>query len=516
MPPTEYRVYGPPGTGKTTYIADQIKVLADRFGSDQVSVCSLTNTAIKEAIGRDLPIDPENASTLHARCKRALQATSPAESHVREFIQEFPQHSTEACLPASLIRQGMDQEDRELILFGSRSPSLYEEIQILRQQMIPEASWRFDLRDWWKVWKYWMDSSGRMDFTGWLETAMRESVLPPQQVLFVDEAQDHTPLQLAVIRSWKVRHRVLVGDDDQNLYEWSGAVPDRFFSPSLPESHEKVLSRSWRVPRSVFRFAQKWVRQISVRKDKTYHPKDKEGEVAIGGGIDLRSIKAGILPDLDRAGTHMFLASSAYMLADICQALQDRDIPFHNPFRKSNSSWNPLQSASHVLSAYRSSSWSVESALSWMKVLRSKDVYLPNTRESALSQVEQSAKQVLTEADVLRFFIPEMQRKIKIRDLSIFNLRRANALGNWSFALKVIDKSPTKEISPKIIVGTIHSVKGGEADHVYLFPDLSPSGFADYLSGNRDRISRLMYVGMTRAAETLVLADPSSRKSVVW
>ena len=34
--------------------------------------------------------------------------------------------------------------------------------------------------------------------------------------------------------------------------------------------------------------------------------------------------------------------------------------------------------------------------------------------------------------------------------------------------------------TPKVIVGTIHSVKGGEADVVYLFPDLSAAGDAQY------------------------------------
>ena len=34
--------------------------------------------------------------------------------------------------------------------------------------------------------------------------------------------------------------------------------------------------------------------------------------------------------------------------------------------------------------------------------------------------------------------------------------------------------------SPQVIVGTIHSVKGGEADAVVLFPDLSQAGDASY------------------------------------
>ena len=40
--------------------------------------------------------------------------------------------------------------------------------------------------------------------------------------------------------------------------------------------------------------------------------------------------------------------------------------------------------------------------------------------------------------------------------------------------------------APQVVVGTIHSVKGGEADVVYLFPDLSRSGDAGLYRGGAD------------------------------
>jgi superfamily I DNA/RNA helicase len=65
---------------------------------------------------------------------------------------------------------------------------------------------------------------------------------------------------------------------------------------------------------------------------------------------------------------------------------------------------------------------------------------------------------------------------------------------------------------PKIIVGTIHSLKGSEADVVYLLPDISPSGAEDYYSGDAGALAthRLFYVGMTRARERLVLCHSSN------
>ena len=63
-----------------------------------------------------------------------------------------------------------------------------------------------------------------------------------------------------------------------------------------------------------------------------------------------------------------------------------------------------------------------------------------------------------------------------------------------------------------------NSVKGGEADCCYLFPDVSRAGMREYLTAGepRDSVYRLMYVGMTRAKESLILCAPSSNLSVRW
>ncbi len=66
--------------------------------------------------------------------------------------------------------------------------------------------------------------------------------------------------------------------------------------------------------------------------------------------------------------------------------------------------------------------------------------------------------------------------------------------------------------TPRVTVGTIHSVKGGEADVVFLFPDLSQAGDAAYqrFGSPRDAVIRTFYVGMTRAREVLYIADKAS------
>ena len=70
--------------------------------------------------------------------------------------------------------------------------------------------------------------------------------------------------------------------------------------------------------------------------------------------------------------------------------------------------------------------------------------------------------------------------------------------------------------TPQIILGTIHSFTGAEADIVYLFPDISPAGGKEWVGGGegRDAIVRMFYVGMTRAREQLVWCQPSSSFTV--
>jgi superfamily I DNA/RNA helicase len=70
--------------------------------------------------------------------------------------------------------------------------------------------------------------------------------------------------------------------------------------------------------------------------------------------------------------------------------------------------------------------------------------------------------------------------------------------------------------TPQVVVGTIHSVKGGQADVVYLFPDLSQAADAQYAHGGaaRDSVIRQFYVGATRAREVLYICQRETSMAV--
>ena len=86
-----------------------------------------------------------------------------------------------------------------------------------------------------------------------------------------------------------------------------------------------------------------------------------------------------------------------------------------------------------------------------------------------------------------------------------------------AFAIRVAEAHGAETLvkTPQIITGTIHSVKGGEADVVYLFPDLSVAGMKEWGGNGAAAVRRLFYVGMTRSRESLILCQPASSRSVV-
>lgn len=62
-----------------------------------------------------------------------------------------------------------------------------------------------------------------------------------------------------------------------------------------------------------------------------------------------------------------------------------------------------------------------------------------------------------------------------------------------------------------IKLSTIHGAKGGEADNVLILTDLSPK-FAKEYYRNADDIHRLLYVGVTRARQSLHIVLPKNEQ----
>ncbi len=535
---SEYRIFGPPGTGKTTNLTRQIRRAVDRFGPRSVLVTSFSRAAAAELAGRDLPVEPDRVGTLHSHCYHALGAPQIAEANVDEWNKENPHlQITPVKKLSKLDGEETVEDDGEIDKEGDQ---WLKDLGRYRGQMLPPEAWPPALRQFAAKWQTYKDANGLLDFCDLIDRCLRDVHVAPKRpsVIFADEAQDLNRMQLSLIRRWgeHTNYFIVAGDDDQTIYSFTGASPEAILRPEIPEDHKIILKQSYRVPRAVHAAANRLIHQVTRRQEKEYLPRPVDGVCAEVAGT-WENPEYGVLraamEHLERGRSVMFLAACSYMLRPIIQVLRKNAIPFHNPYRRSNGFWNPLRlsrrgsSVNRILAllvahpefgeAHRE--WTSGDLALWTEWLTAKGIL----KHGAKTQIRDwDSSRPVTMADLDAVFETGALESL----LACFDGDHRALLAWWrgrvngamqsriQFPADVTAVRGSQALleRPQVTVGTIHSVKGGEADVVILFPDLSQAGDASYqrYGPPRDAVIRMFYVGMTRAREALYLADRTS------
>jgi len=320
------------------------------------------------------------------------------------------------------------------------------------------------------------------------------------------------------------------------IYSFKGASADSFLTP-LPEEQKRVLKQSYRLPQSVLKHASRWIERVSRREPKEYRPRNEEGIVERRPEITWKN-PIGMLRVIEEAlkkeNSIMILASCSYMLPPTIKMLRENGIAFHNPWRKSRGDWNPLNAGKGVTSSRRLLSflvpsiahlgndahmWTREELSDWVFPLATEGVLKRAAKKHILDVPAAELDKELSVADLLEWFEESALDRALDTDIDWYckhllpKYQKAMA-----YPLEIMRRRGVAALSqkPLITIGTIHSVKGGEATHVILYPDISYSGAQEWQSGpdGRDAIVRMFYVGMTRARHTLTLCGPSTPLTV--
>ena len=108
---------------------------------------------------------------------------------------------------------------------------------------------------------------GKYYFVDMIEKYIDVGDPPSLDYLFIDEAQDFTPLQweMAKFIASKAGRVIIAGDDDQAVHRWTGVDVDLFIKSS---DNVERLTQSYRIPRSVHRFASVISERIGGRLEK--------------------------------------------------------------------------------------------------------------------------------------------------------------------------------------------------------------------------------------------------------
>lgn len=328
-----------------------------------------------------------------------------------------------------------------------------------------------------------------------------EGEVPEVKAWLIDEAQDLSPLTARIVErlaySPTCDRLVLVGDPFQSIYGFSGATPKPFME--WPVADQKVMPKSYRCPAVVSQLGEQILRGCSDYWDRGIAPASHDGEVSM--------ITAGEIAEIVCPGEDwLVIARANYQVASLARDLDDRDIPHRSTKIDSVSQARRGMRALHDLEGGK-----------WVD---------PVEFACALSILPSRG---LLEWGAKTKFNPDDHEKIHVTTLTAAGglpaLQAAVFSGEWASLVDggvqfrdVADRHGAEEATfPSVRIGTIHSVKGAEADNVVLLTS-SCSRFAsgaEHMQSRADEERRLGYVGVTRARRRLFVASDQDSQYVL-
>ncbi|QDT41104.1 Putative ATP-dependent DNA helicase YjcD [Gimesia alba] len=524
------QVIGGAGTGKTTYLLGVMDKLID-IGADPMKIgfVSFTKAAVKEAAdraGSRFNVDPGVLSrdgyfkTLHAMCYMLLDVRS-------ETLITDDQKSKKWI--AEAIGEKIGNED-ESDPFSSHTESGIALMlwHCARNRLEPyEAAWQRAsctdertpsysfCRSVVEKYEHYKVLDNKVDFTDLLgsyagykfridgvEQRPPRGDVPQVDAWFLDECQDNSALSDAVARrlSQKSKYVYLVADPFQAIYGWSGASPGHFMNWDVLPKNKQILQQTYRCPSPIIRLGEGILKGCSDYWDRGIKPAEHSGSVEndIFNGSWISSVR----PDQ----SWLLIARTNFQANRIGKRLDALNIPWRNS-GKGNNKWNaPVRHKTilALLALERGQAITGDEWLSILKNIRSRNGKVYFSRGTKKEWEQKDVSGMLTDlehiadwggtADFVKLVKTHAWRT-RIEGTSEY----MEALDQWGYAATA---------EPQVKVGTVHSVKGAEADNVVLLTSISHQILRGQDSqGGFDEERRVEYVAVTRAKERLIICN---------
>lgn len=481
---------GPPGTGKTTTLLGVVETeLNNGVDPSKIGFVSFTKKATTEATERavkrfgiherDLPY----FRTLHSLAFAGLgirRGQVLQKEHYLRFGDVLGEVITGAG-PGEDGMFGVRATRGDVMLFidslaRTRRVSLYSQWRAVAPDNVEwPAQERFS-----RALRQFKEDSNLLDFTDMLERFPVEGFVPKLDALIIDEAQDLSQLQWAVVeRLAEYTQRVYIGgDDDQAIYRWAGADVERFLSLG---GLRHPLTKSYRLSRQVHARAQEIVKRIKHRFDKPFSPRDEEGSVSYHNDADEVDMSA---------GTWLVLARNSYQLRSIEEYVRQRGWLYESK------------------TFHSEASEAVHAMIDWERLRRGRTVTLDRVRViykfmSSGRGVARQHRDLVGVNNSEEVSLDDLQQRFGLLTTAIWHeaLDRIPA-DDRQYYVTVLKSGEKLTERPRIKLSTIHAAKGGEADNVLLLSDMSRRTWEDWQRFPDDE-HRVFYVGATRAKHNL-------------
>lgn len=373
------------------------------------------------------------------------------------------------------------------------------------------------------AWQEFKTQRGVFEHADYARLALDERVEPRAPILFVDEYQDLSPLQDALIRQWiEQADRVYVaGDPDQSIYGFRGGRPDLF--KSLPAEDRGARDDGTRP------ISRRCAMRIMTEAEQILgHPANVAPNSRPGRYMrEVYTHNPEALPARIEDALKAYAGGPVFVLSrfrrhvsKIARALAAMGIPCSG-IRTDSGPWGAARIGKHKETLERETVnvWQLTRAvrryatggdIAPMPYEEAEALILatlpPARRAAVLTDLKAKLRQhpPIRVGDVAQW-IPGDRRILPL--LPLLNLRPA-LVEQIQACISREDRRGTM-ISPEAVrVDTIHAAKGLEAPAVLLHTGYLPGLVAGL--ANPDRMSeerRIFFVGATRASHALILFD---------
>jgi superfamily I DNA/RNA helicase len=456
-------VLGGPGAGKTERLMTLIEdALKSGVPPERIAFVSFTKSAVREAVDRfakKFGFAQNRAPhfrTVHSMCYRELGLRRDQVLDARK-LRDFGREI------GVRITGGAPGEEAPTIE-GDRMVFIMSVASAKRIRL--KEAWE-DLGEVdWTTLKWFADSLSKMKkHRGWMDFSdmLEEYVKSASRALdvdlaVVDEAQDLTLLQWEVAEKAfaQARRWIVAGDDDQALYEWSGADVEKFRSLSVDSS--EVLPKSHRMPMEIFALAKEISSRIEDRYPKEWTSADHSGGVhyvGVPSHLDLSS------------GKWLLLARNNYLLKQFEDECRAQGAPY---LTKRGSSVDPHD---------------VQVILDHEKIRKGERLSSERTSDVLAMVADGDPAEIWHESF------------------------RGMPLEKRAYYLTMLKRGEKIREQPRVRIDTIHGAKGLEADNVALISDVSPKSSTE-MAARPDSENRVLYVGVSRAKVHLYVLSPQT------
>jgi len=492
-------ILGPPGTGKTTKLLSLVEYYIEHgTPPERIGYFAFTRVAAQEAMTRAMVrfrlVEKQLPyfQTLHSLAYHQIGVTR------QQMMTEESYAEVAKWLKIGGFVTNSEMDSGPFLDFGygDKFLELINIARILRKPLraVYNSSTVPLKTDWQRVdyvqrgLRHYKDTMQIYDYTDLLEQFLVRDLAPKLEVVFIDEAQDLSPIQWEIVYALaaKATHVIIAGDDDQAIYRWAGADVAQFIGV---DGSVEVLGKSYRIPASHHSVSQKVVERIPLRRPKPFIPKEEAGTVEWHRHSEEVPLDQGnwLLLSRTRKGAER-LESEVRQRGHLYSYNNSRSVD--SEVLLAIRSWEDLRKGERI-SAQR-----VKTVYKYM-VLNMQVAYGYKTLPNVKDDIHLSIDDLLQHHGLLHT-LPWEKGLGKITE------------ENRRYIQACFKKGETLESKPRITISTIHASKGSEADNVLLTTD-SSSRFSSMwrkTSFEEEDETRVFYVGLTRAKQSLHLIHP--------